>query len=157
MDPRKIFNTNNKQGMQWSFIYTCTCNTRMLHFNFKGRMDLKGLLSTSIASATTAAERLLEEMGAIQIESSQSFQRERLARSLSAFLLQINLRVNSYHAYLKHCGDLVWCMLGRMLTLCKRTVTCRPRLRRTQAPESGIHQRNFAGSRTLSSLDSIVH
>ena len=31
-------------------------------------MDLKGLLSTSIASATTAAERLLEEMGAIQID-----------------------------------------------------------------------------------------
>ena len=37
--------------------YTCTCNT-----NFEGRIDLKGLLSTSIASAITAAERLLEEM-----------------------------------------------------------------------------------------------
>ena len=33
----------------------------------KGRMDLKGLLPTSIASAITAAERLLEEMGAIHI------------------------------------------------------------------------------------------
>ena len=31
--------------------------------------------------------------------------------------------------YLKHCGDLVWCMLGRTLTLCKRTVTRRPWLR----------------------------
>ena len=28
----------------------------------KGRMDLKGLLSTSIASAINAAKRLLEEM-----------------------------------------------------------------------------------------------
>ena len=30
-------------------------------------MDLKGLLPTSIASVITAAERLLEEMGAIHI------------------------------------------------------------------------------------------
>ena len=46
------------------FIYTCTCHT---NFKTKGRIDLKGLLSTSIVSAITAAERLLEEMGAIHI------------------------------------------------------------------------------------------
>ena len=45
-------------------IYTCTCNT-----NFERENDLKGLLSTSIASATTAAEQLLEKMGAIQSQS----------------------------------------------------------------------------------------
>ena len=33
----------------------------------KGRIDLKGLLFTSIASAITAAEQLLEEMRAIHI------------------------------------------------------------------------------------------
>ena len=33
----------------------------------KERIDLKGLLSTSIAAAITAAERLLKEMGTIHI------------------------------------------------------------------------------------------
>ena len=56
----------NKVCNEVSFIHAHVANTRILHFNFKGRMDLKGLLSTSIASVTTAAERLLE-MGAIQI------------------------------------------------------------------------------------------
>ena len=46
------------------FIYTCTCKYDVT-LTLKGRIDLKGLLSTSIASAITAAERLLEEMGAI--------------------------------------------------------------------------------------------
>ena len=44
------------------FSYACTCNNILTS---KGKIDLKGLLSTSIASAITAAERLLEEMGAI--------------------------------------------------------------------------------------------
>ena len=37
------------------------------YFNFKERMNLKGLLSTFIASAITAVERLLEEMRSIRI------------------------------------------------------------------------------------------
>ena len=51
-------------------------------------MYLKGLVSTSIASAITAAERLLEEMGATTSELSRSFLQQ-LTRSLSTFLLQI--------------------------------------------------------------------
>ena len=55
-------------------------------------MDLKGLLPTSIASVITAAERLLEEMGAgnpATSESSRSFL-QRLAQSLSVFLYILN-------------------------------------------------------------------
>ena len=48
------------------FIYPCTCKYDVT-LTSKGRIDLKGLLSTSIASAITAAKRLLEEMGAIHI------------------------------------------------------------------------------------------
>ena len=68
-------------------------------------------------------------------------------------------KICSLIPYLKHCGDLVWCMLGRMLTLCKRIVTRRPRLRQTivVTRQQAVHQRNFAGSRTLPSLDSIIH
>ena len=46
------------------FIYTYTCKYDVTS---KGRIHLKGLLSTSVASAITAAEWLLEEMGAIHI------------------------------------------------------------------------------------------
>ena len=40
---------------------------KFVTLTLKGRIDLKGLLSTSIASVITATEQLLEEMGAIHI------------------------------------------------------------------------------------------
>ena len=61
--------------------------------------------------------------------------------------------------YLKHRGDLVWCMLS-VLTLCKRTVTrigCAGYARLVVTHRQTVHQRNFAGSRTLSSFNSIIH
>ena len=48
------------------FICTCTCNTGNT-LTSKGRINLKVLLSTSIASAITAAEQLLEEMKSIHV------------------------------------------------------------------------------------------
>ena len=42
------------------------------YFNFKEENEFKGLLFTSIASAT-ASERLLEEMKVIHIRISRSF------------------------------------------------------------------------------------
>ena len=32
-------------------------------------------------------------------------------------------KICSLIPYLKHCGDLVWCLLGRTLTLCKRIIS----------------------------------
>ena len=137
------------------FIYTCTYNTRIL-LTSKGRIDLKDFLSTtSIASAITAAERLLEEMGAIQ--SDRSFL-QRIAQSLSKFQT-ISNKICSLIPYPKHCDSyLVWCVLGRMLTLCKTIIIARPRLHQTivVTRHQAIHQRNFAGSRTLPSLYSII-
>ena len=46
------------------FIHACVT---LQCFNFKERMNLKCLLSTSIASAIIAVERLLEEMRLIHI------------------------------------------------------------------------------------------
>ena len=40
---------------------------KFVTLTLRGRIDLKGLLSTSIASAITAAEQLLEEMGAFHM------------------------------------------------------------------------------------------
>ena len=50
---------NNKRSEV--FIYTRMCNTGIV-LTSKGRMNLKGLLSTSIVAAILAAEQLLEEM-----------------------------------------------------------------------------------------------
>ena len=109
-------------------------------------MDLKGLLPISISSAITVAKWLLEEMGVIHMagwsESSRSFRLQRLAQSLSAFLYTSN-KICSLIPYLKHCSDLVWCILGRMLTLCKRIVTRRPRLSIVVACRQAVHQHNF--------------
>ena len=46
------------------FIHACVI---LEYFNFKREMNLKGSLPTSIASAITAVERLLEEMRSIHI------------------------------------------------------------------------------------------
>ena len=85
----------------------------------KGRMDLKGLLSTSIASAITAAERLLEKIGATDAHLNPVS-----TCSISECIPTSN-KIFPLIPYLKHCGDLVWCMLRHMLTLCKRTITRR--------------------------------
>ena len=89
-------------------------------------MCLKDLLSTSIASAITAAEVLLEEMGAIHIWIVTII--PSTTRSISKHIPTSN-KICSLIPYLKHCGHLVWCTLGCMLTLLKRIVTRRPRLR----------------------------
>ena len=138
------------------FIYTYTCNTRILSTS-KERIDLKGLLSTSIALAITAAKWLLEEMGIIHIWIVMI--NPSMTRSISERIPTSN-KICSLIPYLKHCGDLVWCMFGRMLTLCQRIVTHRPWRRLCQTivvtRRQAVHQRNFAGSRTLPSLDSIT-
>ena len=97
-------------------INTCTCNTGIL-LTSKGRMNLKGLQSTSIASAITAVEWLLEEMRSIRIW---------IVTIIQLFKGLLDLWVHSYFKCLliphpKHFCDLVW----HMLTLCKRSVTRR--------------------------------
>ena len=124
----------------------------------KGRIDSKGLLSTSIASVITAAERLLEEWERSTSESSRSVIPSTNDGSISERIPTSN-KICSLISYLKHCGDLVWCMLGRMLTLCKRIVTRTLWLRQTivVTRRQAVHQLNFAGSQTLPSLNSVIH
>ena len=61
----------------------------------KGRMNLKGLLSTSIASVVTAAEWLLEEMKSIHVTIIR----------LRAHLISEHIPTSSAHYY--HIQDTV--------------------------------------------------
>ena len=139
--------------MQWSFIYTCTCNTTS-----KRRMYLKGLVSTSIASVITAAEQLLEEMGATHIWIVTII--PSTTRSISERIPTSN-KIFSLIPYLKQCGDLVWWMLG-CRPLCwpfaKGSLPIgRGYTRLVVTLRKAVHQRHFAGTWTLPSLNSNIH
>ena len=64
LDEKFLTRIINKLCNEVLFIHA---RVTLEYFNFKRDNGLEGLLSSSIASAITTAERLLEEMGAIHI------------------------------------------------------------------------------------------
>ena len=124
-------------------------------------MYWKGLVSTSIASVITACCRATaggNGPGAIHIWIITTVIPS-ITRSISERIPTSN-KIFPLIPYLKQCGDLVWWMLGRMLTLCKRIVSY-PYIGRSYARLvvtrwKAVYQSNFAGSWTLQYLNSII-
>ena len=132
--------------MKFLFIHT---HVTLEYFNFKRENGFK-----RFAVYLTVAKRLLEEMAAIHIWIITII--PSATRSISECIPTTN-KIYPLIPYLKHCGDLVWCMPWHMLTLCKRTVTHRLHQTSGNSHQQAAHQCNFTGSLTLPSLDSIIH
>ena len=137
------------------FIYTCTCNTNFERENRLKRFAVYFYCFSDNCCRVTAGGNGSDPH---LYESSRSVIPSTNDGSISERIPTSN-KICSLIPYLKHCGYLVWSMLGRMLTHCKRIVTRTPQLRQTIAVtrRQAVHQLNFAGSQTLPSLNSVIH
>ena len=126
----------------------------ILHFNFERENKFKALLFTCIALPITIADQL--EMGVIHISIITII--PSTTCSISECIPNSN-KICSLISYLKKSGDLVWCMLGHILTLCKRIITRKLQLWQTIVVtwRQAVHQSNVAGSQILPSLDFSIH
>ena len=147
----KNFNIDNKQGMQGSlFIHA---HVTLEYFNFERENRFKRFVVYFYCFSDNCCQAIAGRNGTDPHPSFVTIM------SMTHSISERIPKICSLIPYLKCFGDLVWCMLGCMLTLCKRIVTHRPQLHQTIVVtcRQVVYQRNFAGSQTLPSLNSFIH